>query len=62
MSDATGAIYTVLKEASQLHAKKKQRLEIKNEDAEFLQKVSDRLVTKEILCEKLAQHVEQVSN
>lgn len=43
-----------------MHANKKKRLEIKDEDAEFLQKVSSRLVTKEILSEKLAQHVEQV--
>ncbi|KAI3520447.1 hypothetical protein L1887_09877 [Cichorium endivia] len=60
ISDATGAIYSVLKEASQLHANKKKRLEIKDEDAELLQKVSDRLITKEMLSEKLAQHVEQV--
>ncbi|GKF89673.1 hypothetical protein Tco_0263636, partial [Tanacetum coccineum] len=39
--------------------KKKQRLEIKDEDAEVLQKVSNRLITKETLIEKLAQHVEQ---
>ncbi|KVI09421.1 hypothetical protein Ccrd_012186 [Cynara cardunculus var. scolymus] len=60
IADATGAIYGILKEASQLHANKKKRLEIKDEDAELLQKVSSRLITKEILSEKLAQHVEQV--
>lgn len=32
------------------------------EDAELLRKVSERLVTKETLREKLAQHVEQVSS
>lgn len=60
IGDATGAIYSILKEGSQLHANKKKRLEIKDEDAEFLQKVSSHVVTKEILSEKLAQHVEQV--
>nr|GEX02849.1 DNA topoisomerase 6 subunit B [Tanacetum cinerariifolium] len=60
LNDAAGGIYTILKEASDLQAKKKQRLEIKDEDAEVLQKVSNRLITKETLIEKLAQHVEQV--
>ena len=44
---------------AQSHKTKKKRFE--NEDAELLQKVSDRLVTKETLMVKLAQHVEQVS-
>ncbi|CAH1437993.1 unnamed protein product [Lactuca virosa] len=62
INDATGAIYGILKEASQLHgnANKKKRTELKDEDAQLLQKVSDRVITKEILSEKLAQHVEQV--
>lgn len=57
--DATGAIYDVLKEMSTLHVSKKKRYD--DEDAELLKKVSTRLITKEILMEKLAQHVEQVS-
>lgn len=63
INDATGAIYGILKEASQLHgnANKKKRTELKDEDAQLLQKVSDRVITKEILSEKLAQHVEQVN-
>lgn len=56
--DATGAIYDVLKEMARLHASKKKRYS--NEDTEILNKVSDGLITKEILREKLAQHVEQV--
>ncbi|XP_015875948.1 DNA topoisomerase 6 subunit B [Ziziphus jujuba] len=56
--DATGAIYDVLKEMSQLHSSKKKRYD--NEDTELLGKVSARLITKETLREKLAQHVEQV--
>ncbi|KAJ0704591.1 putative DNA topoisomerase (ATP-hydrolyzing) [Helianthus annuus] len=60
IGDATGAIYEILKESSQLHVKKKKLMEIKDEDAEILQKVSSRIITKEILSEKLAQHVEQV--
>lgn len=43
---------------SQSHASKKKRYEAK--DAELLNQVSARLVTKETLKEKLAQHVEQV--
>lgn len=58
--DATGAIYDVLKEMSQLHSSKKKRYD--NEDTELLGKVSARLITKETLREKLAQHVEQVLN
>ncbi|CAH1444785.1 unnamed protein product [Lactuca virosa] len=62
INDATGAIYGILKEASQLHgnANKKKDMEIKDEDAELLQNVSDRVITKQILSEKLAQHVEQL--
>ncbi|KAI7746231.1 hypothetical protein M8C21_017696, partial [Ambrosia artemisiifolia] len=60
IGDATGAIYEILKESSQLHVKKKKLMDINDEDAEILQKVSSRLITKEILSEKLAQHVEQV--
>lgn len=44
---------------SQLHASKKKRYN--KEDAELLENVSARLITKETLREKLAQHVEQVS-
>lgn len=43
---------------AQQHKAKKKRFE--KEDAELLEKVSDRLVTKETLMEKLAQHVQQV--
>lgn len=57
--DATGAIYDVLKEMSQSRSSKKKRYD--NEDADLLGKVSARLVTKETLREKLAQHVEQVT-
>ncbi|GKB54292.1 zinc finger, CCHC-type containing protein [Tanacetum coccineum] len=60
LNDAAGGIYTILKVASDLQAKKKQHMEIKDEDAEVLQKVSNRLITKETLIEKLALHVEQV--
>ncbi|KAK3015480.1 hypothetical protein RJ639_005785 [Escallonia herrerae] len=56
--DATNAIYEVLKEMTHLHASKKRRYEDK--DAELLSKVSARLITKDTLREKLAQHVEQV--
>ncbi|XP_047317906.1 DNA topoisomerase 6 subunit B [Impatiens glandulifera] len=56
--DATGAIYEVLKDMALKHASKKTRYE--DEDAEILKKVSSRLITKETLKEKLAQHVEQV--
>ncbi|CAN1263592.1 DNA topoisomerase 6 subunit B [Linum perenne] len=56
--DATNAIYDVVREMAQVHASKKKRYE--EEDAELLSKVSSRLITKETLKEKLAQHVEQV--
>ncbi|KAM7497260.1 hypothetical protein LguiA_021674 [Lonicera macranthoides] len=56
--DATGAIYDVLKEMTQMHASKK--IKYDGEDAELLRKVAARLITKETLREKLAQHVEQV--
>lgn len=58
--DVTNAIYEVMKVASRSHAKR-QKL-FPNEDAEMLSKVSERLITKETLVEKLAQHVEQVSS
>uniref|UniRef100_A0A5B6YH47 DNA topoisomerase 6 subunit B n=2 Tax=Davidia involucrata TaxID=16924 RepID=A0A5B6YH47_DAVIN len=54
--DATGAIYDVLREMAHSHASKKKRIE---EDAELLRKVAARLITKDTLREKLAQHVEQ---
>lgn len=48
----------MLKDMSQSRASKKKRYEAK--DAELLNQVSARLVTKETLKEKLAQHVEKV--
>ncbi|KAG4961419.1 hypothetical protein AAZX31_13G324300 [Glycine max] len=56
--DASGAVYNVLKEMTQLHASKKIRYG--DDDAELLSKVSENLITKETLCEKLSKHVEQV--
>ncbi|WOH08774.1 hypothetical protein DCAR_0728222 [Daucus carota subsp. sativus] len=56
--DASGAIYDVLKEMTTLHASKKKRYN--DEDAELLNKVSSKLITKGTLMEKLAEHVEQV--
>ncbi|XP_050221916.1 DNA topoisomerase 6 subunit B [Mercurialis annua] len=56
--DATGAIYDVLKEMAQFQVSKKKRYE--EEDAEMLEKVSERSITKDTLTEKLAQHVEKV--
>ena len=44
---------------SHLHASKRKRYA--NEDAEVLNKVSNHIITRETLGEKLAQHVEQVS-
>ena len=44
---------------AQLHASKKKRYE--NADAEILKKVSAKLITKETLRQKLAEHVEKVS-
>lgn len=58
--DATGAIYEVLQEMARSHTAKRKRYEGK--DAELLKKVSVRLITKETLSEKLAQHVEQVNS
>ena len=56
--DATGAVYNVLKEMAQLHASKKNRYG--DDDVELLREVSENLITKETLREKLAKHVEQV--
>lgn len=42
-----------------LHASKRKRYE--DEDAEILKQVSGRLITKDILTEKLSEHVEKVS-
>lgn len=56
--DAAGAVYNVLKEMTQLHASKKSRYG--DDDVELLRKVSEQLITKETLSEKLAKHVEQV--
>ncbi|XVF47462.1 hypothetical protein PTKIN_Ptkin03bG0110400 [Pterospermum kingtungense] len=56
--DATNAVYDVLQEMAKLHASKRKRYE--EGDAVILQKVSDQLITKETLQEKLTQHVEKV--
>ncbi|XP_021593188.1 DNA topoisomerase 6 subunit B isoform X2 [Manihot esculenta] len=56
--DASGAVYDVLREMAQLHASKRKCFE--EEDADILEKVSARLITKDTLTEKLAQHVEKV--
>lgn len=56
--DATNAIFDVLGEMAQMHASKKKRYD--DEDAEILRKVSTRVLTKEMLKEKLARHVQQV--
>ncbi|KAJ7980727.1 DNA topoisomerase 6 subunit B [Quillaja saponaria] len=56
--DATGAVYDVLREMARSYASKKSRYA--EDDAEMLRKVSARLITKETLREKLAQHVEKV--
>ncbi|KAJ4969616.1 hypothetical protein NE237_002715 [Protea cynaroides] len=56
--NATGAIYDVLKEMAQLHGSKRKHYE--GEEAEILKKVSARVITKDTLQEKLAQHVEHV--
>lgn len=53
-------MYDALRDMAQSHASKKKRYD--DEDAELLRKVSARLITKETLREKLAQHVEQVSS
>ncbi|XP_058748877.1 DNA topoisomerase 6 subunit B [Vicia villosa] len=55
--DASGAIYNVLKQMIPSQPSKKIRY---GDDEELLRKVSDNLVTKETLSEKLAKHVEQV--
>lgn len=56
--NATGAVYDVLKEMAHLHLSKRKCYE--DEDAEILKQVSGRLITKDILTEKLAEHVEKV--
>ncbi|PPD67600.1 hypothetical protein GOBAR_DD35521 [Gossypium barbadense] len=56
--DASNAVYNVLQEMAKSHASKKKRYE--EGDADILQKVSDHLITKETLYEKLTQHVEKV--
>jgi DNA topoisomerase VI B subunit len=56
--DAAGAIYDVLKEMTHMHASKKRKYE--GEDVELLTKVSNKLITKDTLREKLAEHVEHV--
>lgn len=58
--DATGAVYTVLKDMAHLRKSKKKRYD--EEDAEILQQVSDNVITRDTLSEKLAQHVQQVSS
>lgn len=52
-------MYDVLQEMAKLHKSKKKRYE--EGDADILQKVSDQLITKETLKEKLTQHVAKVS-
>lgn len=52
-------MYDVLKEMAKSHASKRRRFEERDQD--ILQKVSDQLITKETLKEKLTQHVERVS-
>nr|GEV74456.1 copia protein [Tanacetum cinerariifolium] len=59
LNDAAGGIHTIFKETSHLQAKKKQHTEIKDENREVHQKVSNHLITKETLIEKLAHHVKQ---
>ncbi|KAI9195324.1 hypothetical protein LWI28_013817 [Acer negundo] len=56
--DAANAIYDVLKEVSQFHASKKRRFE--EEDANMLQKVHSRIITKDTLRDMLTQYVEKV--
>ncbi|MBA0874422.1 hypothetical protein Goshw_016497 [Gossypium schwendimanii] len=56
--DASNAVYDVLQEMAKSHASKKRRYE--EGDADILKKVSDHLITKETLYEKLTQHVEKV--
>ncbi|MBA0752700.1 hypothetical protein Gogos_001505 [Gossypium gossypioides] len=56
--DASNAVYDVLQEMAKSHASKKKRYE--EGDADILRKVSDHLITKETLYEKLTQHVEKV--
>ncbi|EEF48847.1 Type II DNA topoisomerase VI subunit B, putative [Ricinus communis] len=56
--DAAGAVYDVLREMAQSQTSKRKRYE--DEDAEILKKVSARLITKDTLTEKLAEHVEKV--
>lgn len=56
--NATAAVYDVLKEMAKSHAAKKKRYE--EEDVELLTKISEHVITKDTLAEKLARHVEQV--
>ncbi|KAL5708008.1 DNA topoisomerase (ATP-hydrolyzing) [Ranunculus cassubicifolius] len=56
--DVTNAIYEILRDSAQQHTSKKRRYE--EEDAELLRKVSAKIITKELLKEKLAEHVEKV--
>lgn len=57
--NASNAIFDVLKDMANQHASKKKRFE--GEDADLLKQVSVNSVTREILKDKLAQHVEKVS-
>nr|GMD20648.1 DNA topoisomerase 6 subunit B isoform X1 [Ipomoea batatas] len=56
--NASNAIFDVLKDMANQHASKKKRFE--GEDADLLKQVSVNSVTREILKDKLAQHVEKV--
>lgn len=51
-------MYEVLKQMTEEHTTKRKRY--KEEDTVMLDKVSERIITKETLQEKLAQHVGQV--
>lgn len=56
--DVTNAIYDILRDTAQQHAAKKRRYE--GENAELLNKVSAKVITKEMLKQELAKHVEKV--
>ncbi|KAF9597877.1 hypothetical protein IFM89_021962 [Coptis chinensis] len=55
--DVTNAIHGILSDTAQQHAKKRRYV---GEEAEVLKKVSAKVLTKEMLREELAKHVEQV--
>ncbi|KAF5179721.1 Dna topoisomerase 6 subunit b [Thalictrum thalictroides] len=55
--DVTNAIYEILRDAAQQHAKKRR---YEGEDAELVKKISMKSITKEMLREELTKHVEKV--